>query len=143
MYHRKYNKLSHLTQQRARWHFDFEIQDFHYFQSPEQSVGNSADITKKTHPLKSECEIQPAYCRWCRWPDLNRYEFVVRGILSPLCLPIPPHRQITFYILLHTNQIVKRLIKKIRGFFMTALQFPLFLHAFPCTYRLCISYLLV
>ena len=31
---------------------------------------------------------------WCRWPDLNRYGRNDRGILSPLCLPIPPHRQI-------------------------------------------------
>lgn len=27
---------------------------------------------------------------WCPKPDLNRYGSNIRGILSPLCLPIPP-----------------------------------------------------
>lgn len=30
------------------------------------------------------------FSRWCPRPDLNRYRRNVRGILSPLCLPISP-----------------------------------------------------
>ena len=33
-----------------------------------------------------------ALFRWCLWSDLNRYGLFNRGILSPLCLPIPPHK---------------------------------------------------
>ena len=31
--------------------------------------------------------------KWCLGPDLNRHGINSRGILSPLCLPIPPPRQ--------------------------------------------------
>ncbi len=31
--------------------------------------------------------------KWCLGPDLNRHGLYARGILSPLCLPIPPPRQ--------------------------------------------------
>ena len=31
---------------------------------------------------------------WCRERDLNPYGCLDRGILSPLCLPIPPPRHI-------------------------------------------------
>ena len=32
--------------------------------------------------------------QWCPGPDLNRHDRNDRGILSPLCLPIPPPGQI-------------------------------------------------
>ena len=38
---------------------------------------------------------------WCRWRDLNPHGFI-RGILSPLCLPIPPHLR-TYKILHRLN----------------------------------------
>ena len=34
---------------------------------------------------------------------MNRHEVNLRGILSPLCLPIPPHRQLCLRIKLNSN----------------------------------------
>ena len=36
---------------------------------------------------------------WCPKPDLNRHGSNIRGILSPLCLPIPPPGQHLFFFI--------------------------------------------
>ena len=35
---------------------------------------------------------------WCLGPESNRYSHEDRGILSPLRLPIPPPRHLTFFL---------------------------------------------
>ena len=54
--------------------------------------------------------------RWCPRPDLNRYRRNVRGILSPLCLPIsPPGHNPKNSIKTKMLKMIENLMKKWSG----------------------------
>ena len=52
-------------------------------------IGSIAFLSPKVNPFFFIFH----HLKWCRWRDLNSHDRS-RGILSPLCIPIPPHRQL-------------------------------------------------
>ena len=67
----------------------------------------SCPIAHKFFTTHYTCSFFPL--KWYRWPELNRHSLNGKRILSPSCLPIPPHRRHHLCIIFAT--IKKQVIK--------------------------------